>query len=817
MSAAWKAAAALAKIAGKGILNGLKKLTAGIFGMSKATKKSNGSLGSNLKMLLKYGLGIRSTFVLFNRMRNAIKEGFSNLAQFSSPVNASISSLMSALTQLKNSFATTFAPVLSVVAPILTTFINLVSRAVTTVGMLIATLTGAKSFTRATAVQQDYAASLEGSAGAAKDAAKEQQKYLSGLDEVRTFTEKNDSSGGGGGGGGGLSPSDMFEEVEIPSKFGDIAQMIKDAWANADFTEIGTLIGTKLSGALDSIQWDSIQNKCSRVAQSIGTFINGFVATPGLWQKVGSTIGQGINTAVGMWNTFFDTTKFQPIGQAIATAANNAITTIDAGGLGRAITQKIQAGIEIAYGFVTTFDWTKFGTKAGEMLNGAFHNVDFTMAAQALSGGIIGALNSLTATMQEFDWRGLGQRVQEFLVNIDWAGIFSALSATIRTAFAGLGEFFGGLFEGVGTSIKTWWDEEIKGQDWKETAGNLLTAIGEGFADIGNWVMENVINPFCNALLGEDKWQEIKKAGEDIVNGFTQGIKDFWSDPFGWIKENIVDPFVNGFKKLFGINSPSTVMEEQGGYVMQGLLLGIIGAIPNLTQALANIANLISQKWDAIKSATNAKWQIIKNGLTTTWSAIKSAANGDWSQINSIVSNSMSTMLRTASSISSSLRNTFSNAFSGLVNSARSTFSSVSSYLSSLWDSVKSWASSIGNKIASIGRSTSSISSISAAPNTRVASVPEAPTPRIPYLASGAVIPPRAAFLAVLGDQKNGNNLEMPESLLRRVVREESGSSGFSGTIRIPLYINGRQVMEAVLEEAQLKQMISGRNPFEMA
>ena len=95
--------------------------------------------------------------------------------------------------------------------------------------------------------------------------------------------------------------------------------------------------------------------------------------------------------------------------------------------------------------------------------------------------------------------------------------------------------------------------------------------------------------------------------------------------------------------------------------------------------------------------------------------------------------------------------------------------------------------------------------------------VPAAPTPKIPYLASGAVIPPRAAFLAVLGDQRNGNNLEMPESLLRKVVREESGSIGFSGTIRIPLYINGRQVMEAVLEEAQLKQMISGRNPFEMA
>lgn len=50
-------------------------------------------------------------------------------------------------------------------------------------------------------------------------------------------------------------------------------------------------------------------------------------------------------------------------------------------------------------------------------------------------------------------------------------------------------------------------------------------------------------------------------------------------------------------------------------------------------------------------------------------------------------------------------------------------------------------------------------------------------TPQIPYLATGAVIPPRAPFLAMLGDQMNGRNLEAPEELLRKIVREESGSA----------------------------------------
>lgn len=48
---------------------------------------------------------------------------------------------------------------------------------------------------------------------------------------------------------------------------------------------------------------------------------------------------------------------------------------------------------------------------------------------------------------------------------------------------------------------------------------------------------------------------------------------------------------------------------------------------------------------------------------------------------------------------------------------------------------------------------------------------------RLPRLAQGAVIPPNREFAAVLGDQTNGNNLEAPESLIRQIVREESGGN----------------------------------------
>lgn len=83
--------------------------------------------------------------------------------------------------------------------------------------------------------------------------------------------------------------------------------------------------------------------------------------------------------------------------------------------------------------------------------------------------------------------------------------------------------------------------------------------------------------------------------------------------------------------------------------------------------------------------------------------------------------------------------------------------------------------------------------------------------PYIPYLASGAVIPPNAPFMAMLGDQKNGRNLEMPEALLRKIVREESGGS-HSGGMKFTAQINRRVLFDEFIEEAKIRQMQTGKN-----
>ena len=77
--------------------------------------------------------------------------------------------------------------------------------------------------------------------------------------------------------------------------------------------------------------------------------------------------------------------------------------------------------------------------------------------------------------------------------------------------------------------------------------------------------------------------------------------------------------------------------------------------------------------------------------------------------------------------------------------------------------------------------------------------------PQIPYLAEGAVIPPNREFLAVLGDQTHGNNIEAPEDLIRQIVREETGTGS---TDRVEQLL---EILISVVEGIEVGDDVIGR------
>lgn len=152
------------------------------------------------------------------------KQGFQNLAQYSDSTNQSLSLLMSSLTQLKNAFAVAVAPMLNAFAPALNTIIQLAITAANAIGQLFAALTGKGTVVQAVGINEDYADSLKKTGSAAKKAANDIKNATLGIDELNVIQQKQDS----GGGAGGISPSDMFETVEVEGKYKDLAKKIKD-------------------------------------------------------------------------------------------------------------------------------------------------------------------------------------------------------------------------------------------------------------------------------------------------------------------------------------------------------------------------------------------------------------------------------------------------------------------------------------------------------------------------------------------------------------------------------------------------------------
>ena len=621
----------------------IQKFTSGIPILRRftgATKSASGGLGGGLKNILKYAFGIRSLFALVNKLRSALVDGFKNLAQYSGETNNSISMLMSSLTQLKNAFAAAFAPILNVIAPILNTLIQKIISVVNTFGQLTSALTGKTTYIKAKKVQQDYAKSLNSNANSAKNAKKaneELKRTILSFDQINKMDDNSSSDSNSGiADTGGLSPSDMFETESIPSKIKGIADMIKQAWKNADFTEIGAMVGNKLNAALNSIPWDKIKNTCNKIAKSVATFLNGFLETVD-WKLVGNTLAQGINTAFGMANTFAENFHWDSLGKAIGNGINGAlggldwnliqetvrniatgitdtlnsfIQTTDWALVGQSFGNGINTIIDFAYTAVHNFDWVGLGTALADFVTGTVETIDTGKIGQMISDGIKGLFDFELSAIEGLDWWTMGDtiynKVKDFLVNIDWGGIADS-------AFEAVGAGFGGLAAFIGSFVS------------------------DALADAQHYFQKKV-----------------EECGGNVVKGIFKGIKDAVVGIAEWIKDHIFTPFMKGFTAAFGIHSPSTVMAEQGGYIIDGLLKGVkdniskflnyIKEIPGrVLKAIGNIKNKVLQKGSDIvsglKDGFNEKVSTFTSVLGTLPETIRNAIPNLFDVGSSIIQN----------------------------------------------------------------------------------------------------------------------------------------------------------------------------------
>lgn len=543
----------LLKLSARSIAGGIRKISSGIFSIHKSANKSTSSLGTMTKAirtLLKYTIGIRSFYVLMNKLRSAVVDGFKNLAQYSGTTNNSISMLMSALTQLKNALATAFNPILTAAAPALTKFINLLSQAFTYVGMFFGALTGQKTFTKAVAVQQDYAASLDKTADSAKKAAKALEGYLSPIDEINNYDDGSDSSSTDGTGGGytGLTPDQMFEEVPIKNSIRGIADKIRKLIKQENWEGLGKFMAQCINKGLkhvyDAISWKKVGPKITEFCDAFtGTFNS---LTDNIdWDLLGRTVGAGITTLIKTFNRLTDPgtgVNFERLGSGISQGLRGMINEIPWREFGNALGNKFMIAWRMFDGFVQDMarkndagitGWQELGNAVAEALNGMSDKVDFSDIADSLTAGINGAFESLAQFTEDFDWdevaENIGNGIATFIKDFKWKENGEALGDFLSHLCTALTdaltpETFYDLGKGIGEFLGQMpWGTLLK------TAAKLLIS---GFAGIFNGLDESGTAGKIASFLG--------KAFLAIKIGQITGLSSFVASLVAWIGKKLI-------------------------------------------------------------------------------------------------------------------------------------------------------------------------------------------------------------------------------------------------------------------------------------
>ena len=536
-------------LAGRGVsllADQVKKVATSFVGLNKGSKSANAGFGTSLKTILKYTFGIRSLFVLVNKLRAALVAGFGNLAQYSSSTNKAISSITSALTQLKNSLASAFDPILQAAAPALTYLISKLVEAISYIGMFTAALSGQKVYKKATSIQEDYAKSLDKTSKSAKDA----KRQLASFDELNVLSDKSTKKDDGS-----VDPSQMFEEVPIDTSVTDFVDRLKKAFADGDFTGLGKIIGEKINAAFQSIKdfidWDNVGGTITRWVNALCDTINSMVDTID-WDLIGSTFASGVNTIVNTMHLLLTGIDWENIGKAIATGLNAAIRDIDWAKLGQTLGEYFEAKLDVLHGVITNFNWRGLGAAIGTALTNAFAAIDWGKAGETLSSYVKGLLDTFSSAVESFDWFALGEDIRKFLVGIDWGGVVSSAVEAFGAACGAIGSLVIGF-------LKEPWEEAVKW--WKNTAY-------------------------------ED--------GQFTIQGLFEGIKKALSNVGTWVMDNIFKPLWNGICSAFDIHSPSKKMAELGGYIMEGLKNGITGGITAVVNAIKDLPGNIVTKLKSV-------------------------------------------------------------------------------------------------------------------------------------------------------------------------------------------------------------------------
>lgn len=302
------------------------------------------------------------------------------------------------------------------------------------------------------------------------------------------------------------------------------------------------------------------------------------------------------------------------------------------------------------------------------------------------------------------------------------------------------------------------------------------------------------IKPFFDSIV--EGVGELKEKFMEFWDGYVKPMLKEWGEKFRELWEEHVEPAIS---KMF--DALTTLWEEAlqplAGWIIDTLLpvlLPIIDELFNTSMDLiGEMWDMISDLSDIIKDCVRMVVDLLNGDWSSAWEHAKSIVETIWNGITRIIQNAVEKI-------------------TGWIDKLLSLFGRA--------ESSGAFSSGQSEGYSYMARSMAA---------TRFMQTPYIPSPiaqtlknvEIPGYATGQVIPTSMKkHLAWLGDNPRETEVVSPLSTIRQALREEALSLGLGSTVSgnqtviAKLYLDGKQISEAVIKDGKVQQMSTGNNPF---
>lgn len=364
------------------------------------------------------------------------------------------------------------------------------------------------------------------------------------------------------------------------------------------------------------------------------------------------------------------------------------------------------------------------------------------------------------AWKKAWDYAGNGQRIVTSLSNmlermfeclehivgstVEWSESINFIP--LVSSLAGLLESIEPLFNKLMESFEWFWDEIVLPLssfviedglpaffDLLSAALDLFNGVCETTRPVAEWLWDNLLDPIASWTGGTIV---------EVMGWLTEALQELsaWFDENGAAITEALIGFGEQVSRLwFEFIQPILELVKIGVQLaiafLKGLLEGFLGSVSNIiddiTLVLEGIINFIT-------GVFTGNWE-------QAWLGVQQIFAGIWNGILDIVQ--------------------------GVIDGIVTGINAVIDAINSISVDIPDWVPFVGG--SHFGMNLGHITGFDVTQ-----------FKWIPKLAQGAVLPPNKPFVAMLGDQTRGRNLEAPEDLIRQIVREESGSQGTTIVIK---------------------------------